>query len=474
MLFCTQAFLLFFTIVFLIYWALPWQRARVWLLLAASFYFYASWSRWLALIVCLSATADYLIARGLDATAVPRRRKVLLAVSLLGNLGVLVYFKYANFFLRSLEEALHAAGADAALPVLTVIAPVGISFYTFEAISYTVDVYQHRIRAERRLSAFMLFILFFPHLNAGPIVRARGFLPQIARPKRWSWPRCHLGCRYLLLGMIKKLVVADRLAMLADPVFASPSAYGTSVLWMATVAYAIQIYCDFSGYSDMAIGSAHLLGYKLALNFNLPYLSANMAEFWRRWHISLSTWLRDYVFIPLGGSRGSRWRLYRNLLITMTLCGLWHGAKWPPVVFGVIQGLYLIVHHVFRDCCKRLPSLDALLQTAAGTAGRVAVTFFFFLCSLVVFRTLSLTDGAQMLRWMFVAHGGQASPLAPAVFWSIVLLVALGHVGGAWGRWRPHYERLPAPVRGFGYAAALAFALLLTPMANKTFIYFQF
>jgi alginate O-acetyltransferase complex protein AlgI len=474
MLFCTQAFLLFFTIVFLAYWALPWQRARVWLLLAASFYFYASWNRWLAVIVCVSATFDYLIARGLDATVATRRRKLLLTLSIAGNLGVLVYFKYANFFLRSLEDALHAAGASTALPVLKVIVPVGLSFYTFEAISYTVDVYRRRLAAERRLSNFMLFILFFPHLNAGPIVRARDFLPQIARPKRWSWARCHLGARYLLLGMIKKLIIADRMALLVDPVFASPSAYGTGVLWMATMAYALQIYCDFSGYSDMALGSAHLLGYKLAINFNLPYLAANMAEFWRRWHISLSSWLRDYVFIPLGGSRRSRWLVYRNLLITMALCGLWHGAKWPPVVFGVVQGVYLIVHHLFRDCCKRLPTLDGLLQTTAGTAGRVAATFFFFLCSLVVFRTLSLSDGMQMLRLMFASHAGLSSPLAPSVFWSIILLVGVGHACGTWGKWKPQYDRLPAAVRGFGYAAALAFTLLLMPVASKSFIYFQF
>jgi alginate O-acetyltransferase complex protein AlgI len=474
MLFCTQEFLLFFTVVLFAYWALPWRRARVWLLLAASFYFYASWNHWLAIIVCVSSTLDYLIARGMDATAVPRRRKLLLATSLVANLGLLVYFKYANFFLRSLEDALHAAGASAALPVLHVMVPIGISFYTFEAINYTVDVYRRKIPAERRLSDFMLFILFFPHLVAGPIVRAKDFLPQIQRPKRWSWARCHLGGQYLLLGMIKKLVVADRLAQLADPVFANPSAYATGVLWMATLSYAIQIYCDFSGYSDMALGAAHLLGYKLAQNFNLPYLSANMAEFWRRWHMSLSSWLRDYLFIALGGSRGSRWLLYRNLLITMTLCGLWHGANWPFVFFGAIQGLYLILHHAFREWCQRRPRLDDLLQTTAGTAARVGFTFFFFLCSLVVFRTLSLGEGAKMLAHMFGGHPGLGSPLAVSVFWSIMLLVALAHALGAAGGWKKQYECLPAPVRGFGYAAALTLTLLLTPMAGKTFIYFQF
>jgi alginate O-acetyltransferase complex protein AlgI len=446
----------------------------VWLLLLASFVFYASWNKWLATIVCASSTLDYLIARAMDATSSPRRRKILVTVSVAANLGLLVYFKYANFFLRSLEDALHAAGASASLPVLKVMVPIGISFYTFEAINYVVDVYRRKIPAQRRLSDFMLFILFFPHLVAGPIVRARDFLPQIGRPKRWSWARCHLGGQYLLLGLLKKLVVADRLAQLADPVFSNPSAYATGVLWMAAVAYAIQIYCDFSGYSDMALGSAHLLGYKLAQNFNLPYLSANMPEFWRRWHMSLSGWLRDYLFIPLGGNRCGRWRLYCNQLITMTLCGLWHGANWPFVVFGSIQGLYLIIHHAFRGLCKRLPRLDAVLQTAAGTGVRVAVTLFFFVCSLVVFRTLTLTDGALMLRRMFKLSAGLGSPLAPQVFWFLLGLVALAHAFGGWGKWQRLYRRLPAPMRGFGYAALLTFALLLSPMAGKTFIYFQF
>ncbi|HZY90968.1 MAG TPA: MBOAT family O-acyltransferase, partial [Gemmataceae bacterium] len=317
MLFCSAQFAAFFAVVFLAYWALPWRRPRVWLLLAASFYFYACWNHWLALLVGLSTAGDYLLARGMDATAVSWRRRALLGVSLVGNLGLLCYFKYANFFLRSLEGALGAAGASASLPVLRVILPVGISFYTFEAINYTVDVYRRKVPAERDLGNFLLFITFFPHLVAGPIVRARDFLPQARRPKRWSWPRAQLGLQLFVLGLLKKLAVADRMALFTDPVFASPGQYSTGATWLAVLGYALQIYCDFSGYSDMALGCAHLLGYKLARNFDLPYLSANVSEFWRRWHISLSTWLRDYLFIPLGGSRGGRWRTCRNLLLTM-------------------------------------------------------------------------------------------------------------------------------------------------------------
>ncbi|HZY90651.1 MAG TPA: MBOAT family O-acyltransferase, partial [Gemmataceae bacterium] len=276
MLFCSRQFLVFFAAVFALYWALPWRQARVWLLLAASFYFYAKWNEWLALIVCASTLLDYLLARGIEASASARARKLLLALSLVANLGLLCYFKYANFFLGSLEQALHAAGASASLPVLRVILPVGISFYTFEAINYTVDVYRGRARAERSLPNFLLFILFFPHLVAGPIVRARDFLPQITRPKRWDWARAQLGAQFFLLGLLKKLAVADRMALLADPVFEHPHAYGSTAVWLAVLGYALQIYCDFSGYSDMAIGCAHLLGYKLARNFDLPYLSANV------------------------------------------------------------------------------------------------------------------------------------------------------------------------------------------------------
>ena len=474
MLFCSQLFLLFFVAVFVAYWAMPWQRARVWLLLVASFYFYASWSQWLATIVCVSTLVDYLAARGMDADLSTRWRRVLLGLSLAMNLGLLVYFKYANFFLRSLEDALTAVGATASLPVLSVILPIGISFYTFEAINYTVDVYRRRIPAEKNLAHFMLFILFFPHLIAGPIVRARDFLPQIRRRKRWDWARMNLGVQLFLLGMFKKLAIADRMAQFADPVFSAPGDYRTAVLWLAMLAWAMQVYCDFSGYSDMALGTAHLLGYKLAKNFDMPYLAPNIADFWRRWHISLSNWLRDYLFIPLGGSRGTRWQTCRNLMITMTLGGLWHGANWPYVAFGVLHGLLLSGHRAFREFCQRRPGLAAVLQTFPGTALRVAVTFTIFCLTLVVFRCPSLSAGGTMLSHMFTRHKGAGLPLAEIGLWLTVAVVAAGHALGYRGRWQFVMERMPSPARGFAYASLLSLALLLSPDASKAFIYFQF
>ncbi len=474
MLFCTQKFLFFFLGVFTVYWLLPWHRLRVWLLLGASYYFYASWNPLLAGLIFLTATLDYTIARALEAGTSPRRRRALLAVSLGANVGLLVYFKYANFFLDSLGDCLRSAGVTVPLPVLSVIVPVGISFYTFEAISYTVDVYRRRIPAERNLANFLLFILFFPHLVAGPIVRARDFLPQVRRRKHWNWVRFALGGRLILLGLFKKLVIADRMALLADPVFSDPTAYGTLVLWMAAVAYAFQVYCDFSGYSDIALGTAHLLGYRLAVNFDMPFAAANITEFWRRWHISLSNWIRDYVFFPLGGSRGSAWRTAGNLLVAMTLCGLWHGAKWPFIAWGLLNGVYMVVHRAFRSWAERRPRLDGLLQTEAGTGLRVALTFLTFVLALVVFRTGSLSEGAAMLGAMFAPQGGLASPVPPLCFWVTAVVVLAAHLlartEGAWRLW----ERLPSWLHGFGLAAFLVVTLLLAPVTSQVFLYFQF
>jgi alginate O-acetyltransferase complex protein AlgI len=474
MLFCSQQFLLFFAVVFVTYWALPWPRARVGLLLVASFYFYASWNHWLAIIIAVSTTFDYFIARGLEVSKSPGWRKLMLSASLVGNLSLLVYFKYANFFLRSLEEGLRAAGGSASLPVLQVILPIGISFYTFEAINYTVDVYRGRVPAERNLLHFMLFITFFPHLVAGPIVRARDFLPQIRRPKRWSWARMELGARFVMLGLFKKLAIADHMALFSDPVFANPAKYGSGAVWLATLAYALQIYCDFSGYSDMALGTAHMLGYKLAQNFNLPYLATNVAEFWHRWHMSLSTWLRDYLFIPLGGSRGGKARTARNLMVTMVLGGLWHGASWTFVFWGFLHGLLLVTHRAFADFCKPRPRLDGALQGVAGTMLRRVATFLAVCLCWVFFRATTFGTAWEMIRRLVVPHAGDGPPLPALSLWYTGALFIVCYVIAYNGLWKRVVTRLPAPVLGVGYAAAVALALLLAPGTTKTFIYFQF
>jgi alginate O-acetyltransferase complex protein AlgI len=474
-LFCSREFLLFFTIVFAIYWTLPWRSLRIGLLLIASFYFYACWNKQLAVLITATTVLDYLLALGMDRGASPRGRQLLLCISLFVNLGLLCYFKYANFFLLSLDEALIAAGSPTWFRTLRIILPIGISFYTFEAINYTVDVYRRRVPAERNLAHFLLFILFFPHLVAGPIVRARDFLPQVLQPKLWNWYRIHLGCQFILMGLFKKLVIADRMAWFADPVYADPGQYQTGTAWLAVIAYALQVYGDFSGYTDMAIGTAHLLGYKLAQNFNMPFLAVNVADFWRRWHMSLSSWLRDYLFIPLGGSRGGERKTHRNLFLTMTLCGLWHGAAWPFVGFGAVQGLYMMIHRVFHRYCRAHPRLDAALRSLPGTLLRMTLTFVTFCLSLVIFRSADFATAGHMLQCLFQPAVGLKGPPLPVLgFWLTVGVVAAAHLVRHFGLWQRWNWRMPASLLGVGYATVLMVALVLAPHGGKAFIYFQF
>jgi alginate O-acetyltransferase complex protein AlgI len=490
MLFCSWTFARFFLLVFAVYWLVPWRRlhctislggralvlrgdeVRVWWLVAASFCFYASWNHKLALLICTTTLLDYGIGLALDAVTRPRVRRGLLLVSLVANLGLLVYFKYANFFLDSLR----GLGVSHSLPVLHVILPVGISFYTFEAINYTVEVYRRRVPAERNPVHLLFFVLFFPHLIAGPIVRARDFLPQIRRSKRWSWARAQAGVEYFLLGLVKKWVVADQLAAFADPVFADPTAYGTCANWLALLAFTIQVYCDISGYSDMALGTAHLLGYKLAQNFNMPYIATSIADYWRRDHISLSTWLRDYLFIPLGGSRGGRWQTCRNLMITMTLGGLWHGASWNFVLWGVLHGVYLNVQRGFRSFCETRPHLDAWLQTGPGIAGRMALTFFCVYQGFVLFRAQTFATAAAMMRRMWVPTPGPVvvHPYGYGLFWLIVAGFVLCHVAACRQWWDRLSLRVPAPVLAGGYVLALTLCMVMAPVTERPFLYFQF
>lgn len=458
------------------------HQARIVMLLLASFCFYGSWSYWLALVVAVSSVIDYLLARGMEATASQHARKFLVILSVVMNLGLLAFFKYVDFFMHSLEEALRLAGATASLPVLGVIVPIGISFYTFEAINYTVDVYRKKVPAERDLLHFMLFITFFPHLVAGPIVRARDFLPQIRRRKRWDWPRMQLGVQFLLMGLVKKLAIADRMEYWVNPVFGAPADFSSHSVWLGVIAWTVRIYCDFSGYTDMALGAAHMLDYRLAKNFNMPYLAVNIADFWRRWHISLSTWLRDYLFIPLGGSRGTLMMTCRNLLIVMLLGGLWHvqyDAKreiygWTYLVWGGLHGLLLVGHKLFQTWCKNWPTVERCLLSVPGTALRISTTLLCVTICWVFFRAVNLADAGEVLKRMFVPHAGKCCPINEIGLWLTVLLVVVCHIVGQLDLWRKLAVRLPAPALGFGYAVALNFALVLTPETSQTFIYFQY
>ncbi|MGL6096587.1 MAG: MBOAT family O-acyltransferase [Fimbriiglobus sp.] len=494
--FQTQGFLFFFSVVFVMYWRGPiffriskswpskqtWALYRVCLLVVASFMFYASWNASLAFLVTITATADYVLARLMDATDRRSLRRGLMWASILMNIGVLCYFKYRGFFLNEMHDLLVSLGATpgfSPLSPLNILIPFGISFYTFEAISYAVDVCQRKVKAERSLPHFLLFILFFPHLVAGPIVRAGDFLKQTHRIKRWNWVRVQVGVQFVLLGLFKKFAIADRMAVFCDGTahdgpLIHPELYTSSAVWLAVLAYAFRIYADFSGYSDMAIGTAHLLGYKLTQNFNMPYMAQNVSEFWRRWHISLSTWLRDYVYIPLGGNRGSAFAVNRNLMITMLLGGLWHGSNWSYVIWGGLHGLLLVGHRQFRAWAKPRPGVDAALGTAVGQAFCVMLTFFAVMMCWVFFRP-DLNGALAMLQKMFIIDGtGKPLPLHNRSLWYTVIFVMMCHVAVSRGWWQQLWDRMPVPAMGFGYAVCLTAALLLAPEMAQTFIYFTF
>jgi alginate O-acetyltransferase complex protein AlgI len=480
MLFPTFRFLVFFCIVFGIYWSIPrlvslvprtgrWDphRLRMLWLLLASCYFYMSWNPLLILLILFSASVDYVGGRLLEHIATPWKRRSILAISITINLGLLAFFKYTNFLLDTAIGTLNRLGFPQDPIVLQIILPLGISFYTFETISYIVDVYQGKVRPVRSLLDYALYIMFFPHLVAGPIVRPHEFLPQILQKKRWNWNRLQVGVRYFVLGLLKKAAIADQLATVVDPVFAEPSRYGTASVWLAVLCYALQIYCDFSGYSDMAIGLAHMLGFKLPANFNLPYLADGITDFWRRWHITLSSWLRDYLYIPLGGNRFGAISTYRNLILTMLLGGLWHGANWTFLCWGLYHGTLL--------AAQRAISWPAWLAHEAVKPIRVAGTFVLVCIGWVLFRAQSLTDAAVLYTRMFsLIPGRQHEPgvflfsLTAAVLLFAAWLIALRIDLRDWER------RWPAAALGVALAVLLLLAQILTPEDGKAFIYFQF
>lgn len=469
MLFHSFAFFLFFTVVFTVYWSIRHPRARMSFLLAASAFFYMSWKPLFILLILGSASVDYCTAIFMERTNSPRRRKSLLILSITLNLAVLAFFKYMDFFLDSAFTLYSWFGGegDGTHRALKLLLPLGISFYTFETISYIVDVYRGKTKAVRSLLDYALYILFFPHLIAGPIVRPHDFLPQLQRPKRFSWGRCYLGLRLFLLGLFKKAVLADHLATVVDPVFAAPGTFDSAAVWLAVLAYAMQIYCDFSGYSDMALGIAHTLGFKLPANFRLPYLAASITDFWRRWHISLSTWLRDYLYVPLGGNRHGTWNTYRNLLLTMLLGGLWHGANWTFVAWGLYHGILLALH--------RMMPRGAWSDSPCWKPFAIAATFLLVCVGWVFFRAQSFADAWTILTRMLQPMAGSPLPRELALVGLACLTVlALGHLVAAGIRWQHLERRLPAPVMGLALACLFLLTQFLLPIDVKAFIYFQF
>ncbi|MCC6642440.1 MAG: MBOAT family protein [Deltaproteobacteria bacterium] len=420
MIFSSPRFLLFLAVMLLLL-APRWRlQVKLHVLLVGSCFFYAAWDyRYLALLLFVSV-ANYVCGARIADASDERGRKLWLWASVAVSLGTLAYFKYTGFFLDTLRPALALAGVP--VPELDILLPAGVSFYTFKTMSYTIDVYRRELEACRSITDYATFVTFFPELIAGPIVRASIFLPQMGRVIGPTAERLRIGASIFLLGLTKKLLIADPMASVADPIFASPETYATPTIWMGVLAYTLQIYCDFSGYSDMAIGVAKMIGYDLPENFRMPYLARDVAEFWRRWHITLSTWLRDYLYIPLGGNRHGPARTYLNLMATMLLGGLWHGSSWNFVLWGALHGIGLAVHRWLRDRNGGYPLLPHVVA--------VPTTFVFVMLCWVPFRAPDFRTTAIMLERMFVP-GAEGVLWIPTLLLRGVLLIAAGHALGS-------------------------------------------
>ncbi|MGE3818962.1 MAG: MBOAT family protein, partial [Isosphaeraceae bacterium] len=420
MLFNSFSFAYFFAILFPTYWCLRrWHRAQNLLLLLAGYYFYACWNPKFLTLLVLSTAVDYYCGLAVARIEAPGRRKAFVAMSMALNLGMLGYFKYYNFFAECLRDLLLRGGLDVPLGQLDVVLPIGISFYTFQSMSYVIDVYRKDIEPTRDPIEFATFVSFFPHLVAGPIMRPTSLLPQVARPRRFNLDQFYEGSYLIFWGLTKKVVVADNLATVVNELFGRWETIDGGLALLAVYGFAFQIYCDFSGYTDAARGIAKCLGFELALNFNLPYLSANPREFWQRWHISLSTWLRDYLYIPLGGSRGGPLRVYRNLMLTMIIGGLWHGAAWTFVLWGFYQGLLLVGHRMAQPWLDLVKPTD-LVDRACWRALRVVVTFHLVCFGWLLFRAESMAQVGGMLQAMVQRPAIPASAyLLPVVLLTI-------------------------------------------------------
>ena len=478
MLFNSFAFALFFPTVLLLYWMLPhrWQNR---MLLAASYLFYGWWDwRFLSLIL-LSTVVDYNLGLRLQKVTeeggdgVERRRKRIVGASVATNLTILGFFKYFNFFTGSLTSVLQGVGIGVDPMLVNIVLPVGISFYTFQTISYTVDIYRGELEPTRRFLDFALFVSFFPQLVAGPIERAKVLLPQILAPRNASTSQMADGLHLIFWGLFKKVYVADNLAPHVDALFALPDPTGWQTL-MAGYGFAFQIYCDFSGYSDIARGCAKLLGMELMLNFAYPYTSVNPAEFWRKWHISLSSWLRDYLYIPLGGNRGGSFMTYRNLSLTMLLGGLWHGATWLFVLWGAYQGVLLVVHRLLKGTLARIRWLADKRPWSPAWLLKVFVTFQFVCIGWLIFRAQSVAQIWDMVGSVVRLEGPVEWALAtPLLVYALPLMVVdlIQYTLGRDDLYR--LPRVPLPAKSVAYAV-LTYLLVFHGAVSQSFIYFQF
>jgi D-alanyl-lipoteichoic acid acyltransferase DltB (MBOAT superfamily) len=474
MLFNSWLFPPFLLVVLALYYRLQ-RRGQNVMLLLASYFFYACWDwRFLGLLL-LSTGVDWTLANWISRAPTRAHARRFVATSVLVNLLFLGFFKYFNFFIDSADALLQALGLQPLAWHMHIVLPVGISFYTFQSISYIVDVYRGEVEPARDPLDFALFVAFFPHMVAGPIMHSRDLLPQIQKPRQVTRQHLREAAWLMLYGFFKKLVVGDNLAPLVNGVYAQPDASGSAVL-LATYAFAFQIYCDFSGYTDIARGCAKLMGIELMLNFDRPYLATNPSDFWRRWHISLSTWLRDYLYVPLGGNRLGALLTHRNLALTMLLGGLWHGAAWNFVLWGAYHGLLLIVHRLFtRDLRSGVPSPPSTPALAGLRRVGAQLLMFHATCyGWLLFRATSLEQCLNFTRALFSGFEGlRFHALVPP----LVALGAAVFLIDLWVRNADDPGHSPGWRAGFGACVCTLMALavvLLAPPGTQSFIYFQF
>jgi alginate O-acetyltransferase complex protein AlgI len=488
MLFNSFAFLIFFSVVVGAYFILPYRFRWMWLLGASSF-FYMFFKPAYILILAATIVIDYVAGLYIDRYRENRRiRKWWLYASLAANVGVLAIFKYYNFLNANLAETLHLFGWKDPLPVLEILLPIGLSFHTFQAMSYTIEVYHGRQRAERHFGLYALYVMFFPQLVAGPIERPQNLLPQFRRQHVFEYERTVTGLRLMLWGFFKKMVVADNLGSVVDNVYAYPTQQNAITYLIAVYFFAFQIYCDFSGYTDIARGAARVIGFELMENFNLPYLAKSVGDFWRRWHISLSTWFRDYVYIPMGGSRRGLKTQCASLLAVFFLSGLWHGANWTYVIWGLLNGIYLIVEVLVGSAKMKEPGVISNSGWWWKLAGWV-ITFNLLCITWVFFRAPDTFSAINQLRTIATglpelfsgALGSRASyeglqlqkvSVLPwlivliTVFFTIDVIKEMRFIRNLFERWRL--------LRYSSYAAAL-FGICIFGYAKEVrFIYFQF
>jgi alginate O-acetyltransferase complex protein AlgI len=466
-------FVLFFVVTAAVYWTMP-HRAQNVLLLIASYFFYGYIHHWFLILIATSTVVDYCAARGMEMRPFHKRR--FLWLSVVSNFGMLGFFKYFNFFVENVHDALGGLGLSMSEPLLRIFLPVGISFYTFQALSYTIDVYRGELRARRSLLDVAVFISFFPHLVAGPIQRASFLLPQVETPRRFSLEQARTGFLLICWGFFKKLVIADNVGVIANKVFAlsDPSFW---LVWSGVFAFAIQIYADFSAYTDIARGTSRWLGFELTQNFNHPYLARTPADFWRRWNISLSTWFRDYVYIPLGGSRVPGWMWIRNIMATFLLSGLWHGASWNYVLWGLYHGVLLVATRTGRRARRERGPWLPLFQIPA--------MFLLTMVGWLLFRETSL---AAIVRDLTLSPF-RSTPLdrqVAAYLFILALVYSLPlWIQSAWVELHRGPDSVPEPtssswawpslaIQGIACGIALAAILVLRSRTTLDFIYFQF